>query len=57
MTYALDVETEQIELSVVLDLGPFSTSYVSLKQIKGNIYASFFINATTYNFMIQVWKM
>ena len=50
--YALDVETEQIKLSAVLDLGcPCSISKLSLQQFNGSIYASFLIN------VIQVWKM
>ncbi|KAA0039746.1 F-box protein [Cucumis melo var. makuwa] len=58
--YALNVETEQIELSAVLHLGPFSTSSipgVSLKQFNGSVYATFYIDPKTCNSVIQVWRM
>ncbi|KAA0039747.1 F-box protein [Cucumis melo var. makuwa] len=56
--YAVNVETELIELSFILDLGPCSTSsHASLKQFNSSVYATFFINPKTYNSSIQVWRM
>lgn len=52
--YALDVETEQIELSVVLQIDP-KVGGGRIYQFNGTIYATFYIVATVRT--IQVWKM
>ncbi|XP_038890298.1 F-box protein At3g07870-like [Benincasa hispida] len=56
--YVLDVETEKIELSIVLEIcPPLCTSKVGgMQQFNDSVYAIFLINQPTGN-SIQVWRM
>ncbi|XP_031742179.1 F-box protein At3g07870-like [Cucumis sativus] len=58
--YALDVETEEIELSAILEVGPglISSSRSQILQSYGNVYVIIFIKLpTTTNSSVQVWRM
>uniref|UniRef100_A0A0A0LWG1 Uncharacterized protein n=1 Tax=Cucumis sativus TaxID=3659 RepID=A0A0A0LWG1_CUCSA len=53
--YALDVETEHIEMTVVLQVP--SNGYGKIHQFNGTIYATFHINWEKDSRTIQVWRM
>ncbi|XP_038875053.1 F-box protein At3g07870-like [Benincasa hispida] len=56
--YALDVETEQIELSAVLqEVIDVEVGRGRLYQFNGTIYATFHINWATVSKTFQVWRM